>query len=106
MGDQHCHILRRFVNGRAELHYYTPRSARERHDAVPPAAHVLGLVRHCDSGIAGLRRAAFGGNSAAAGSESGYEFLCPFSCCERHGDGAQRRVAAAVAAPVLVLRSS
>jgi heme/copper-type cytochrome/quinol oxidase subunit 1 len=57
-------------------------------------------------GTAGVWRVALGGNSAADGSESGYEFLCAAGGGERTDHGAQGRIATAVAASVLVLRAS
>src|SRR5579871_6373957 len=64
------------------------------------------MVHHCDSGIACLRCAAIGGNSAAARPEHGNKLLRSLGGRERDSDGAQGRLPSALAAPVLVLRAS
>ena len=74
------------------------------HDA--HAADRVVMVHHSDSWAAGVRRAALGGNSAAHGSQSRHQFLCSAGGRERTGHGTQGRIAVAVAASVLVLRTS
>ncbi len=103
---EHCDFLRCVVDGGAELYYDYARSAGEGHDYDAHAADRLVVVHHGDFGIAGVWRVALGGNSAIDGSEFGDEFLCAAGGGERADHGAQGRIAAAVAASVLVLRAS
>ena len=103
---EHCDFLRRVVDGGVELYYDYARSAGEGHDYDAHAADRLVVVHHGDFGIAGVWRVALGGNSAIDGSEFGDEFLCAAGGGERADHGAQGRIAAAVAASVLVLRTS
>ena len=72
---EHCDLLHRVADGRAELHHHHAGSARQGHDDDADAADRVVVVHHGDSGIAGVRRAAVGGNSAADGSQPGHQLL-------------------------------
>ena len=104
---QYCDFLHRVVDGRHQLHRDHSRPARQGMTMMPPAAHLLGLVRHRDSGIAGVRRSAFGRDSVYCSTASRHQLLRPrWADGERPDHGPQRRVASALAALVLVLRAS
>ncbi len=65
----------------------------------------LVVVHHRYSRAAGVRRASLRGNSAVARPQSWDEFLRAAGGGERPDDGTQRRIATALATPVLVLRA-
>src|SRR5215467_6541387 len=106
MGGEHCTVLHRVADGRAEFHHHNFRSAGKRHDADAHAAHMLVVVRHSNSGPAGIRSAALGWDFVAAGSQFRDKLLCAASRCEWPGDGTQRWLAAPLATPVLVFWAS
>src|SRR5207245_4296124 len=95
----------RFLDGCAELYYDHPGPARERHDSDAHAVDGVGVVHHRDSRPAGFRCVALGWDSAVAGSQPWYQFLCTSGSGERAGNGTQGWIASALATPVLVFWS-
>ncbi len=61
---QHCHLLRRVVDGCAELYYHGSGSTGQGHDHDAHAADCLVMVHHRDPRTAGFRRPAFGRHPA------------------------------------------
>src|ERR1700734_3827650 len=106
MDHQHCDFLHRVADGRVELSDDHARHAGEGHDDDAHAVDGMVVVYYRDSWVAGVWSVALSGNSASVGSQHGHQFLCAAGGGERCADGAQRRIAAAMAASVLVLRTS
>src|SRR5215472_4234356 len=106
LDHQHRDFLYRVADGCSELHYDNARPAGQGHDADAHASDGMVVVHNRHPGFARVRRIAVGGNSAVDGSESRNEFLRSAGCGKRTGDGSQGRITVAVAAPVLVLRTS
>src|ERR1017187_7331468 len=106
MDYEHRDLLFSVADGRFEFPDDYTRYAGQGHDHDAHAVDCVVVVHYGDSWSAGVWRAALGGNPVADGPQSRHQFLCAADRCERAGHGAQRRLAAAVAASVLVLRAS
>src|SRR5690348_11238371 len=91
----------------AQLYRHLHRHALPRHVADASAPNLLGLVHYRDLDLVELCRASGCGDSVAARPQCRHQLLraCEFAG-KRKNRAARRRVAATVATPVLVLRTS
>src|ERR1700733_9958245 len=106
MDYQHCDLLYRFADGRTKFSYDYARHAGQGHDHDAHALDGVVVVHHGDSWAAGVRCAVVCGDSVIAGSESRHQLLRAPDRGQWASSVAQGRVVPALAAPVLVFRTS